>query len=150
MQPFLFFTKSPLAGTSAAVLIFSLARMSLAAAQPPAPIVRTHANRAPEPAAANGRAMLNRYCVSCHNQRSKTGGLMLDRMNLARVPDQAEIWEKVVHKLHAGAMPPTGLPRPDRAATDAFTKWLETKLDAAATGALRGSRAGCCGHISSR
>src|SRR5260370_734526 len=85
-------------------------------------------------AGANGGAMRDRYCVTCHNERSKTGGLALDRIDVARVPDQAEIWEKVVRKLHAGAMPPVGLPRPDRAASEGFATWLEAKLDASAVG----------------
>src|ERR1700730_10378269 len=115
MRPFL--RKSPFA--SAVVLVVAAARISPAA---------------PDPAAPNWRAMLGKYCIPCHNQRSKTGGLALDRIDLTQVPDQPEIWEKVVRKLHAGAMPPMGLPRPDRTASDGFATWLEAKLDAAATG----------------
>ena len=115
MRPFL--RKSPVAGTLAVVL--AAARISSAA---------------PDPAAANWRAMLDKYCVTCHNERSKTGGLALDHIDLARVPDHAETWEKVVRKLHAGAMPPQGLPRPDRTVSDGLATWLETKLDAAAIG----------------
>jgi len=107
-------------------------QMSPGMAQPPAPIVHLHAPRDAESAAMNGRAMLDKYCVTCHNERSKTGGLALDRIDVARVPDQAEIWEKVVRKLHAGAMPPVGLPRPDRASSEGFATWLEAKLDAGA------------------
>ena len=88
---------------------------------------------APAPVAENWRAMLDKYCVTCHNERSKTGGLALDRADLARVPDQAETWEKVIRKLHAGAMPPAGLPRPGRSISDGFASWLEAKLDSAAT-----------------
>jgi mono/diheme cytochrome c family protein len=120
MRPFSFIANSSL------VLIFAAAQVSLAA--------QTRATRTPEPTAANWRAMLDKYCVTCHNERSKTGGLQLDRIDLARVPDQAETWEKVVRKLHAGAMPPVGLPRPDRTESDGFAAWLEAKLDEAATG----------------
>ena len=126
MRPFLFPTKS--------LLVLSLAAVQVSpAAQPPAPIDHPQAARAPE-STANWRAMLDKYCVTCHNERSKTGGLALDRIDIARVPDQAEIWEKVVRKLHAGAMPPMGLPRPDRTASEGFATWLETKLDAGAIG----------------
>jgi len=125
MRPFLSIVNSSL------VLSLAAGQMSTAAAQTPTPIVHSHA---PDPAAAIWRVMLNKYCVTCHNERSKIGGLMLDRVDLARVPDQAETWEKVVRKLHAGAMPPLGLPRPDRTASDGFAAWLEAKLDAAATG----------------
>jgi mono/diheme cytochrome c family protein len=127
MRPFLSLSKSSL------VLILAASQISPAFAQAPAPKVSPHAIHA-EPTPANWRAMLGKYCVTCHNEHAKTGGLALDRIDLARVPDQAEIWEKVVRKLHAGAMPPVGLPRPDRATSEGFAAWLEVKLDAAATG----------------
>jgi hypothetical protein len=78
------------------------------------------------------RAMLDKYCVTCHNQRMKTGGLMLDTLNLDKVADNAETWEKVLRKLRGGMMPPQGMPRPDAATVDQFTGWLETSLDGAA------------------
>jgi len=78
------------------------------------------------------RALLNRYCVTCHNERLKTAGLMLDTADVAAVAEHAEIWEKVVRKLRAGAMPPLGMPRPDPPAYDAFATYLESKLDRAA------------------
>ncbi len=76
--------------------------------------------------------MLDKYCVTCHNQRLKTGGLTLDNLNLDKVADNAETWEKVLRKLHGGMMPPQGMPRPDGATVDQFTGWLETSLDRAA------------------
>lgn len=76
--------------------------------------------------------MLDKYCVTCHNQRMKTGGLMLDTLNLDKVADNAETWEKVLRKLRGGMMPPQGMPRPDAATVDQFTGWLETSLDGAA------------------
>ena len=78
------------------------------------------------------REVLDKYCVTCHNQRLKTAGLMLDKMDLAKVPAEAEVWEKVVRKLQAGVMPPPGMPRPDRATYDSVISWLETQLDRAA------------------
>lgn len=75
------------------------------------------------------RQLLNRYCVSCHNERAKTAGLMLDKADLTNVPAGAEIWEKVIRKLRSNAMPPQGVPRPDKATSDAFVSWLETTLD---------------------
>jgi hypothetical protein len=76
--------------------------------------------------------VLNTYCTRCHDQRTRTAGLALDRMDPSAVASQAETWEKVIQKLHAGTMPPAGLPRPDKAATDAAIAWLETELDRAA------------------
>ena len=78
--------------------------------------------------------MLDKYCVTCHNQRLRTAGLTLDTLNLDKVADNAETWEKVLRKLHGGMMPPQGMPRPDDATVTKFTGWLETSLDRAAAG----------------
>src|SRR5580658_8814915 len=77
------------------------------------------------------RAVLDQDCVTCHNQRLKTGGLTLDNMDLSKVSAQAEVWEKVVRKLRAGSMPPAGLPRPDAATYNGLASWLETQIDQA-------------------
>jgi hypothetical protein len=82
--------------------------------------------------AAQHRAVLDQYCVTCHNERTKTAGLRLDTMDLSRVPDSTETWEKVVRKLRSGMMPPAGLPRPDNGASDRLASWLENEIDRAA------------------
>ena len=81
---------------------------------------------------AQDPAFLNQYCVSCHNERAKTAGLMLDKLDIEHVSEYAETWEKVVRKLRTGMMPPSGARRPDRSTIDAFTSTLETALDRAA------------------
>jgi hypothetical protein len=77
------------------------------------------------------RALVDKYCVGCHNARLKTGGLVLDKdtVDLARVADRADVWEKVIRKLHGRMMPPQGMPRPDEATIDAFATSLETSID---------------------
>jgi mono/diheme cytochrome c family protein len=80
-------------------------------------------------AASTQRALVDKYCVTCHNARVKTAGLMLDKMDLDRVPDGAPVWEKVVRKLRGGMMPPPGAPRPDEAGIDALVSFLETTID---------------------
>src|ERR1035441_10534929 len=80
------------------------------------------------------RAVLDKYCVTCHNQKLKTAGLMLDKLDLASVGEHAEQWEKVVRKLRAGMMPPAGLPRPSSASYEALTLALENELDRTAAG----------------
>src|SRR5580692_3313707 len=75
------------------------------------------------------RDVLDQYCVTCHNEKLKTAGLQLDKMDLAHVGDQPEAWEKVVRKLRAGMMPPQGLPRPAPAVYEALTVALENELD---------------------
>ena len=83
-------------------------------------------------AAAPARALLDQYCVTCHNEKLKTAGLTLDKLDPARVSQDAEAWEKVVRKLRAGMMPPQGMPRPNAAAYEALTVALEAELDRAA------------------
>jgi mono/diheme cytochrome c family protein len=83
-------------------------------------------------AQAPPRAMLDKYCITCHNQRLKTGGLALDALDLTQVSEHAEEWEKVVRKVRTGAMPPVGRPRPDKALSESAASWLEAELDRAA------------------
>jgi mono/diheme cytochrome c family protein len=78
------------------------------------------------------RATIDKYCVTCHNQRLRTGDLALDVPDLANVPAHADVWEKVIRKVRAGMMPPAGLPRPDEAARRALVASLESTLDQAA------------------
>ena len=78
------------------------------------------------------QSVLNTYCITCHNERAKTGGLALDKLDVQHVGKDAETWEKVVLKLRSGMMPPSGARRPDRATLDAFTASLEAALDRAA------------------
>ena len=75
------------------------------------------------------RPIVERYCVSCHNERLKTGGLVLEPTDLTNVSAHAEVWEKVVRKLRAGAMPPPGVQRPEAARLDAFASSLIAQLD---------------------
>jgi cytochrome c5 len=81
--------------------------------------------------AAPYRALLDQYCVTCHNERAKTAGLMLDKMDLGHVAEGAETWEKVIRKLRGGMMPPTGRPRPGDNEVYNFISWLEMSLDRA-------------------
>ena len=79
------------------------------------------------------RAVLNKYCTTCHNSRAKVGGLALDAVDTAKVGDHADVWENVVRKVRTGAMPPVGRPRPDKVQADGLVAYLETSLDRYAT-----------------
>ena len=79
------------------------------------------------------RAVLDQYCVTCHNEKLKTAGLMLDKADIAHPGASAELWEKVLKKLHAGEMPPPGRPRPDPPSYAALSSFLEKGLDDAAS-----------------
>ncbi len=85
-----------------------------------------------QPADTPERALLDRYCVTCHNDALRTAGLALDGLDLDRVGDHADVWEKVVGKLRAGMMPPAGRPRPDGEASGRLVAYLEAELDRAA------------------
>src|SRR5688572_26681079 len=106
-------------------------------ATPPAPQSAVAAVQA-TPMAAHPEAVVpsktfvDTYCVTCHNQRLKTGGLALDRLDVANVGEHAAEWEKVVVKLRAGLMPPSGMRRPAQTVIDEFTSTLENALDRAA------------------
>jgi cytochrome c551/c552 len=93
----------------------------------PGAVVQKNAAAAPAPAPT--RALLDQYCISCHNDRLKTAGLSLEKIDPAQTAAHAEVLEKVVRKLRTGTMPPEGRPHPDKAAADAFAASLETALD---------------------
>ena len=84
-------------------------------------------------AATDQRALVDKYCVTCHNQRSKIGGFTLDTIDLTTPPAGADAWEKVIRKVRGGLMPPVGVPRPDATALAGFASYLETSIDKAAS-----------------
>ena len=84
----------------------------------------------PAPATATTpQTVLNRYCITCHNERLRTGGLTLDSVDATRPASDPDVWERVIAKLRAGSMPPPGLPRPDAATSHAVASWLEAEID---------------------
>jgi hypothetical protein len=81
------------------------------------------------PEVSSNRTAINRYCVSCHNEKLRTAELMLDRLNVDRVSESPASWEKVRRKLRLGAMPPVGAPRPNDPTRVSLVSYLETELD---------------------
>jgi Protein of unknown function (DUF1592)/Protein of unknown function (DUF1588)/Protein of unknown function (DUF1587)/Protein of unknown function (DUF1585)/Protein of unknown function (DUF1595) len=79
--------------------------------------------------AASYRALLNQYCVTCHNDKTRTDNFSLEKADLNTVGDHPEVWERVIRKLRAGMMPPPGLPRPPLAKYEALRDWLESQVD---------------------
>ncbi len=100
------------------------------ASQPPAPT-------RPNAGSLNHQQVVTKYCAGCHNQRATTSatatGVVLDNADLTHIGDGAAMWEKVIKKLRAGAMPPAGMPRPDDATMNSLVSFLETTLDRRAT-----------------
>ena len=99
---------------------------------PVAAVLMLASPAAGQPSDTPERALLDRYCVTCHNDALRTAGLALDTLDLARVGDHPRVWEQVVGKLRAGMMPPAGRPRPDGEASGRLVAYLETELDRAA------------------
>ena len=90
---------------------------------------------APAASGASHQAVINRYCVTCHNERLKTADLMLDAAEIEHASQNPAVWEKVVRKLRTGLMPPDGRPRPDAATYTSMVSYLETALDQASAAA---------------
>lgn len=83
-------------------------------------------------AAIEHRELLDRYCVGCHNDRTLTAGMSLERLDLSQVgiaPQETQTWEKVIRKLRTRAMPPIGRARPSESAYEALTLWLSSHID---------------------
>ena len=83
------------------------------------------------------QAVLERYCIGCHDSAERAGELALDRLSPDLVEPDVHAWEQVVRKVRTGFMPPAGEPRPPRAVLDGFAAALEERLDAAADAAPR-------------
>jgi hypothetical protein len=77
------------------------------------------------------QAVINQYCLACHNQKLKTGGIVLEGLEIGKVGDHADVWERVLRKIRSGEMPPRGLPRPPAQEYAAFGRSLEESLDRA-------------------
>ena len=75
------------------------------------------------------RALLNQYCVVCHNDKLKTANLSLQSADINSVGDHPETWEPVIRKMRAGMMPPPGMPRPSLAKYEQLRDWLEAEID---------------------
>ena len=105
---------------------------SVLPARPVAPAPVEPAQPVSPPAGDLLRATLDRYCLACHNDRTRTAGLTLVGVSAAPVAGQAPVLEKVLQKLRAGEMPPAGRPAPDPGARARLVAWLETELDRSA------------------
>ena len=103
---------------------------------------RPQQSSAPGTSPTAQRALLDQYCVTCHSDRAKAGGVSLEALDITRVGENPELWEKVIRKLRAGVMPPPGVRRPDEASYQALTTWLETEIDRRAASNVNPGRKG--------
>jgi Protein of unknown function (DUF1587)/Planctomycete cytochrome C len=86
----------------------------------------------PTAAASSPRAIVDRYCLNCHNEVDFAGELAFDTLDVENIGKDANVWEKAVRKLRVRAMPPHGddIIRPDEREYTALLSYLETSLDA--------------------
>ena len=125
-------TRLLVAGCVAAVSVALVSGQSSQVARQSNPASNPTAQSQAKPQApdvATQRALIDQYCVTCHNAKLKTANLLLDQLDLAHLSANAEIGEKVVRKLRAGMMPPINMKRPDPATMESLIKWMETELD---------------------
>jgi mono/diheme cytochrome c family protein len=106
-----------------------LALTAAAVLCPPLPSQTSAKPRAVAPTPAAERALLEKYCITCHDDEQKTGNFSLQSADLNTVGDHPEVWEKVIRKLRAGMMPPPGMPRPPLAQYEQLRDWLENQVD---------------------
>jgi mono/diheme cytochrome c family protein len=82
--------------------------------------------------AADQWALVDRYCVGCHNDAELAGDLAFDRLSRTDLGADAAVWESAIRKLRGHLMPPPGEPRPSAASVESLVGWVEQSLDAAA------------------
>lgn len=127
-RQYLLRNRLPRLAVAAAILAIP-AYLQIARSQQTAPVAPAVLASTPVTGAASERALLDKYCVTCHNQRLQTAGLLLDKMDVAKMQEHGEVWEKVVRKLRAGMMPPAGMPRPDAPVLESMVSFMEKELD---------------------
>jgi hypothetical protein len=87
--------------------------------------------RSGEHSGTDARAVLDAYCVDCHNAAEFAGDVSFEGLAMDGLDRHADVWEKAVRKLSAGLMPPITEPRPPHDRLANLTTWLTTELDAA-------------------
>src|SRR5438477_4209779 len=116
--------------TRVSTRIFSVVGLALSVGIAPSVAAQQPASRSPS--STDHRATLTRYCATCHNERTKAGGLALDHMDFDNIPAGAAVWEKSLKKMRVGMMPPPAAAQPDAATRGSLISWLTTTLDTAA------------------
>ena len=122
-------------GRRFAVAVVALSAVCLAGAHgsplqatpPPQPIPAAQAQSSSPGSGPDISAVINKYCLGCHSERLRTGGLVLEGVDAANPATNPELWERVIVRLRAGSMPPAGLPRPDATTYDALASRLESE-----------------------
>jgi hypothetical protein len=118
-------------GALGCTLSLCIAAGDAASPLPAAPVMAASHKPAATLPLASQSALIDEYCLTCHDDDKEKGGLSLQRYDVARADRNAEISEKIIRKLRAGMMPPPGAERPDAAAITALAASLEARIDRA-------------------
>ena len=81
---------------------------------------------------AEQTALVKQYCAGCHSERGKAGGLSLASFDASKLEEHGETTEKLIRKLRAGMMPPSGARRPEPAVLTGLASAFESRMDRAA------------------
>jgi mono/diheme cytochrome c family protein len=129
----LMFTRCPRVGRASifALSISGCIAVTVSSVQTSARQTRPAPGAVRSTSSSASQVVLDKYCITCHNQRLRTAGLALDSLDVTNPGANAEVWEKVIAKLRAGSMPPPGSPRPDAATYHAVASSLESDIDRA-------------------
>jgi mono/diheme cytochrome c family protein len=107
-------------------------KMAPAASQPRSTLTASQSTAASGVAADAQTQIVKQYCVTCHSDRGKAGGLTLAAFDAARLTDHVEVAEKMIRKLRAGMMPPAGARRPEEETLQQLASAFESRIDRAA------------------
>ena len=100
-----------------------------------APATPAEPTGSPAVAPATLTEVVQQYCVVCHNDALMTGNVSLQAFSVENAAEQAETAERMIRKLHAGMMPPPGMPRPTSDTLLALVETLEATVEEAALAA---------------
>ena len=123
---------APVSGPERLSVVASVLLLAAVAAAPAQGAARQEPAKAPVGSAPEARAVIDRYCATCHNDRMKSGGLSLQSLDLDDIVGSSQHLEKIVKKVRVGLMPPPGKRRPDPATYASLRSWIEDQLDQAA------------------
>ncbi|MBA3271682.1 MAG: DUF1592 domain-containing protein [Acidobacteria bacterium] len=121
-----------MAAACMAAAVWPLTGFAQRPSQPTGPGLRPTPSHVSSPSPAEQTALVVQYCVNCHNDRTKSGGLSLASFDAERAHQSAELSEKMIRKLRAGMMPPAGARRPAADVVTGLVRALEGHMDRAA------------------
>ena len=118
--------------SSSAMLVAGLLLLGLAGdagVEAPVTVDTTHAAALADVSALDGDEVIDQYCTRCHSEQRQRGGLVLEGFTVEGAAENADIAERMIKKLRAGMMPPSGARRPEGNALVDLAVDLESRID---------------------